>query len=159
MIRPLLIRSAPDNPPFPVDALALEEDTGLVLSADPTVRDPGESLSRTLSELQEQRLYKPGSVVVRDGSPRRFLAVVHDFDREPSWCEDWISMALERVFTLADEHGAQALALERVGCVHGQLQPTRFDALLNGALAARSSDLPERIWLIESRRWTDEPTR
>jgi len=76
--------------PYPVDAMVAEEDTFLVLSADPELSESKESPIKVLTEALEARPETPGSVLIKDGHPLQFLAIVHDLDREPSWKEEWI---------------------------------------------------------------------
>jgi hypothetical protein len=79
----LKIVAAPkDHQPFPVDAVAFEEDTFLVLSAETTVREPKESLMRVMTKLIETHPETPGSVLVKGKRPLRMLAIVHDLNLE-----------------------------------------------------------------------------
>jgi hypothetical protein len=98
---PVRIVPAPeDQPPFPVDALAVEDDTYFVLGADPEVREPNEHPIRLWKQIHEAEPAAPGSVSVKegeDGGPTRFLAVVHDLSQEPSWREEWVAQALGEV--------------------------------------------------------------
>ena len=62
----LRIVAAPkDRPPFKVGAVAFEEDTFLVMSAEPIVRAPKESLMRVMTRVIETRPETPGTVLVR----------------------------------------------------------------------------------------------
>ena len=83
--------AAPYNrPPFKVDALAVEEDTFLVMSADRKVHDTREPLIRIMTRVIETQPKDPGSVFVKGGSPLRFLAIVHDLNEEPTWREEML---------------------------------------------------------------------
>ena len=66
----------------------MEEDTFCVLSADPSVSDPGKSLMKIKTRLLEITPEQRGSVIVCKGRPLRFLAIVHDFNEDPSWREE-----------------------------------------------------------------------
>ena len=46
------VAAAPgDTPPFPVDAQTFEEDTNLILSAGPMIREPRESVDELVQEM------------------------------------------------------------------------------------------------------------
>ena len=100
-----MVAAPKDNPPFRVDALVAEEDTFLVLSADPVVKEPRESLEVMIGKISEIRPEVPGSVLVRRrrNSPFEFLAIIHDLDLEPSWKEEWISSTIDGIFREAEE--------------------------------------------------------
>jgi len=147
-IGPVRIVAAPeDQPPFPVEAMVFEEDTYLVLSADWEKIESEAHPVVILTEAFEMEPEKPGRVVVYEGSPLRFLAVVHDLDQEPSWREDWIGKALEEVFREAERRNLQRIALPFLGTKHGSLEKKRFVGLLVDFLEKNSSSHPLRIWL------------
>ncbi len=82
-------------PLFATDAVALEEDTYLVLSTDREVRDPCEPLMKIMTRVLETRRETPGSVPVRGGRPLRLLAVLLDLNRKPFWKEEWMETGLQ----------------------------------------------------------------
>ncbi len=131
-----------------VDAVALEEDTFLVLSADPTPRETHEnpeSLMRQVSTFEAQPL---GSVVVTGKNPRQFLAIVHDLNQEPTCREEWVASALREIFHQAERLRTRRLALPMLGTVHGSLTPRRFVDLFEPALAESNVEHLERIWVV-----------
>jgi len=132
-------------PPSVADAVVAEEDTYLVLSADPEVREPGVARLRAFHEAYNA---EPGSVVVRRGSPLRILAVVHDLSQDPTWREEWVAAALDAVFREAEAWKVRSLALPPLGRVHGTLPRERLVALLRAALRARSPRHLERLFLV-----------
>ncbi len=67
-------------PPFLADALAEEEDTYLVLSADPEVQETREQPEELMAELLKTKPAVPGSVIVKEGRPLSLLAIVHDLE-------------------------------------------------------------------------------
>ncbi|MBU2498592.1 MAG: hypothetical protein KKE57_06820 [Proteobacteria bacterium] len=146
---PLWIIAAPkDNPPFPVDAFAFEEDTFLVLSADTTVRDPKIPLVRIMTRLIETQPQVPGKVLVRGTAPARLLAIVHDLNQEPSWKKEWVEKALEGILRAAEGRNFQAIALPLLGSVHGAMDNDRFVSLLGGILKRTPLHHLKRLWLI-----------
>lgn len=135
--------------PFPVDAVVLEEDTFLVLSAPPQPTEPQtEHPIRMMTALMEVEPRPPGSIVVRERTPVEILAIVHDLDSEPSWREEWIAEALDHVFAECERRRITHLGLEMLGTVHGSLQRPRFLQVLRRALARTESKTLERVWLI-----------
>jgi hypothetical protein len=140
---------APDG----VEAVAREEDTFLVLSADPEPRPPVEHPLRILTAAMEQEPSPPGSVVVREGRPLRLLAVVHDLSRDPTWDEAWILAALRALLEETGRRGLRSLATEPLGSRHGRLPIERFLALLGTALReAPPGALREVLVLAPARR-------
>jgi hypothetical protein len=141
--------AAPDKrPPFNVDAVAVEEDTFLVMSAHRRVQDPKEPLIKIMTRVIETRPKAPGSVFVKGGSPLRFLAVVHDLNEEPTWREEWILGALEAIFREAERRELRAIALPFLGTLHGSLEKERFLVLLRSALEKISVNHLKRLWLV-----------
>ncbi len=138
----------PEAPPFPVDAVAEEEDTYLVLSAEATVREPRQPLLKVLAEVHAARPLDPGSVVVRDGRPLRLLAVVHALDEEPTWREEWIAEALRGIFRETGRRRLRSLGLPLLGSVHGRLAIGRSLELIRRVLDEALPDHLEHLWLM-----------
>ncbi len=137
-----------EDPPLSVaQAVVFEEDTFLVLSADPTVRNGKENLLRLMTELTDLQPAQPGSVLIRGKRPLQFLAVVHDLNQDPSWREEWIFSALEGIFHEAEGRKLRSLALPLLGTVHGSLKKPRFVALLKTALTRTSPPHLKLLWL------------
>jgi hypothetical protein len=135
-------------PPFLADALVEEEDTYLVLSADPEVQETREEPGELMAELLKTNPAVPGSVIVKEGQPLSLLAVVHDLNQEPSWKEEWIANALDRIFRETESRKIRSLALPLLGTLHGSLDRQRFLALLREALERSSPKYLARLWLV-----------
>ena len=135
-------------PPFLADARVEEEDTYLVLSADPEVQETREQPEELMAELLKTAPVVPGSVIVKEGQPISLLAVVHDLDQEPSWKEEWIVSALDRIFWEAGNRKLRSIALPMLGTVHGSLEKQRFLVLLRQALEQSSPKHLARLWLV-----------
>lgn len=136
------------SPPFAVQAVAVEEDTWLIISADPQITYPEEHPVRLMTDLMNTEKEKVGSVRVKDGDPLRFLAIVHDVDSEPTWREEWVQSALVEVLREAEKCKLAAVALPLVGTRHGRLQPGRFAELLAAALMGTELLHLKRLWLV-----------
>lgn len=144
----LRVVAAPDFArPFPVEAMVLEEDTYLVLSATPKIATPEVPPVRLMTELLDFTPETPGSVVVKGQSPVRLLAVVIDVDEDPICQETWIERSLEKVFHLVDTRGIRSLGLQMLGTLHGRIPATRFVRILSGVLGDVKIDLLERLWI------------
>ena len=128
--------------------MVAEEDTYLVLSADPEVREPEVARLRAFHEAYTAEPAEPGTVVVQGGSPLRLLAVVHDLSQDPTWREEWIAAALEAVLREADSRRVRTLAMPPLGRVHGSLPRERFVVLLRSALQTGAPRHLERILLV-----------
>jgi len=142
------ITAAPEtHPPFPVEAVVFEEDTFLVLSADWKKIESEDHPVVILTEAFGMEPEEPGRVLVYEGSPLRFLAVVHDLDRAPSWREEWVRKALENTFQEVEGRGIQSMALPFLGTKHGSLEKRRFVSLLVDFLKKNPFSHPLQIWL------------
>jgi len=146
---PVRIESAPENSaPFCVQALAFEEDTWLIMSANPETCDPEEHPIRMMTQMIEARPEKAGTVLVRGNNPIRFLAIVHDVDQEPTWREEWVESALEDIFLKAEQQGIQSIGLPLIGALHGKLETKRFVELLHQVLVKMTFNHLKRLCLI-----------
>ena len=126
-------------PPFSVDAIVLEDDTQLVLGADPFPKERYEPQEQLLKRALASEAEPPGTVLVREDVPLRFLAVVHDLELDPSWREGWIASALLETLREAEGRRLRSIALPMIGTLHGTLEPGRFTELLKTEL--------EEMWL------------
>jgi hypothetical protein len=142
-----IIAGPEDRPPFPVEAVVFEEDTFLVLSADWKKIESEDHPVVILTEAFGMEPEKPGTVVVYEGPPLRFLAVVHDLDQDPSWREGWVRKALENIFQEVERRRLGSIALPLLGTKHGSLEKRRFVSLLVEFLEKKSFSHPLRIWL------------
>ena len=143
-----VVAASKDGVPKRVDAIVFEEDTFLVMSADPTPKDPKVPMVRVMTSLIETQPRVPGSVVLQGRSPLRMLAIVHDFNQDPSWKEEWIESALIRVFQQTETLGVQSLALPLLGTVHGTLNKGRFIELLVRALLGAGHPSLRFLWVV-----------
>ena len=146
---PLRIVAAPQRSrPFDVGALVVEEDTWLIMSAEPVLAEPAEHPIRLMTDLIHATKQKTGSIVVKQGTPLKFLAIVHDVDRDPTWKEGWVKDALAAAFEESEKRGLDALGLPPVGTRHGRLSLKRFAHLLTRALQETELTSLKRLWLI-----------
>ncbi len=147
--RVAVVEAPEDAPPFHVQATALAEDTSLVLSADTeTIRDPDEHPIRIMTALYDEPTREPGSVVVKGTAPYHFLAIVHDFDQEPSFREAWVWDALGEILVQCKTRKVLALKLAPLGVGHGGLVFSRFRELLGVMLDETDRGCLKRIWLV-----------
>jgi hypothetical protein len=145
----LRIVTCPQNlPPFAVQAVVVEEDTWLILSADPKIAPTEEHPIRLMTDLVNTEKETVGTVRVNDGRPLRFLAIVHDVDCEPTWREQWVQSALAEVLQEAEKRRLGAVGLPLLGTRHGRLRPKRFAELLATALLGVELTHLTRLWLI-----------
>lgn len=147
------IQLAPtERPPFAVAAVAVEQDTALVLDEEPVLNVPHSALKQLGEEMERFSEPVPGSVLVQRGTPRRLYAIVHDLEQEPTWREEWVAAALENVLRLAGRQALTSIALPLLGNRFGTLGTERFIELLCQALQHFPPARPLKLWLIVPRR-------
>lgn len=147
-----MVAAGADDAPFPIDGVAFEEDTWMVLSTRADKLVSTEHPVRVMTRAWDAQPRKPGTVVVKPGRPARLLAIIHDLDQEPSWTEEWVEEALSGVFQAASERGLESLELPLLGTRHGDLPPRRFVEILRRTLRrafveSQEPPLLRRIWL------------
>ena len=154
----LSIVAAPrDNPPFASDAIVWEEDTFQVMSASIVGQEVEEHPVRVTHKAYTVKPVQPGTLLVKDGSPLKFLAIVYDFDEDPSSHEEWVANALDKIFTETDARKLKSLALPLLGTSHGSsLKKERFITIFQEALHRASLGNLKKIWLITTREMTSE---
>jgi hypothetical protein len=146
---PVHITAAPENSaPFKVKALVFEEDTWLVMSANPTICEPEVHPIRLMTDVIEAVPEPVGSVKVKTGHPLRFLAIVHDVNQEPTWKEAWIEQSLHSVFREAEQRKISAIGLPLLGTLHGRLEKPRFAVILGRVLKQTAFNYLKQIWLV-----------
>lgn len=143
--------SPKDRPPFPVNAIAVEQDTALVLDEETALNMPYTSLKQLGKEMERFSEPLPGSIVVQRGKPRKLYAIVHDLEQEPTWREEWVLAALENMLRLADQQMLPAVGLPLLGSNFGNLAPERFIQLLCFALRVSPPTTPVKLWLVVPR--------
>jgi hypothetical protein len=145
----LNVIAAPEkSPPFKVDAIAYEEDTWLMMSAEPEIAEPPEHPIRLMTDLIEAQPRAAGSVVVRGKNPLQFLAIVHDVNQDPTWREQWVEACLENIFKESEQRMLQAIGLPLLGTKHGRLEKKRFILLLGRVLKRTPFKHLKHLWLV-----------
>jgi hypothetical protein len=134
--------------PGDIDAIVFEQDTAGVLVDDGRVRPARASYQRLVAAMLRRRPARQGAVIVREGTPLRLYAVVHDLDHEPSWNEAAIRGTLHLVFATVRERGIRSLALPVLGAVHGRLPVERFGVLLASAWRQAQPATLRALWLL-----------
>lgn len=156
IFRGVRIAAAPgDRAPFPVAAVALEEDTNLLMSARAEIRAPAESFGKLVEEMSAFEPAEPGTVVVQGKSPVRLLAIIHDIEQTPSWKEPWVERALSGVLNETERRKLSSLCLPVLGSLHGNMPTARFARLLRLALEQHPPKRLRRIWALVPEEDTD----
>jgi len=135
-------------PPPEAKVIVYEEDTFLVLSAPIEWKEPGEHPVRVMDDAYSADPETPGHVIVREGRPVKFLAVVHDLSQEPTWKEEWVAAALAVIFCEGESRKLTSMALPLLGTRHGSLETKRFFSLLRHALDRASLRHLKYLWLM-----------
>lgn len=131
------------RPPFPVELIAFEEDTYLVLSAGNFAREIRQETAELLREMSHFGPLDHGSVV-RKG--QRLYAVVHDLDHHPSCNKQVVRKVLLEIIRICIEGDTRSIAIEPLGCIHGKLEIDWFLRELKEIAATGSL---RRIWVYE----------
>lgn len=142
------------RPPFPVSAIVVEQDTAMVLDDEAIIQTPVESLQQLREEVERFREPEPGSVVIQRGRPRRFYAIVHDLEQEPTWREEWIQAAMETLLREIERLRLSDIAMPLLGTRFGNLSTQRFIELLCTTLQQFPPKKPLKLWLIAPRHRT-----
>ena len=146
---PVRIVAAPEySPPFHVDAMTYEEDTFLIMSADPDEIPSDIHPIRLMAEIENFKPKKIGSVIVKKGTPLRLLAVVHDVNQEPTCRSKWVEKALQAVFREVERRGIQSLGMPLLATRHGRLPCSRFAQLLGSTLSQTEFKSLKRLWIM-----------
>lgn len=146
---PVHVAVAPeDAPPFPVEAIAVEEDTHLLLRSDGIVEEPEEDFGALIAAAGEPSSHVPGSVLVKKADPLQFLAIVHDIDCEPTWREEWIASAINGVIEEAEWRRLESVAVPLIGTRHGNIETRRVALWLGRCLSRTAFRYLRRVWVI-----------
>ena len=137
-----------NDAPFHVDAIAVQDDTYNVLSANPEFQVSRVSVQQAIQALERSEPCALGSVVVKVGRPLIFQAIVHDLSRDPTCSEDAVRRALAAIFVEAERRNLKAVALAPVGTRYRSLDEHHFLDLFNEALAAAAFRSVEKVWLV-----------
>lgn len=143
--------SPQDRPPFAVNALAVEQDTAMVLGEESMVFAPDQSLNEVHSGQDQLSEPLPGSVLVKRGTPKRLYAIIHDLEQDPTIRQEWVVKALHNMMRLAERQPLHAIAMPLLGTRYGQLEQRRFIELLCYILTKYPPSSPLKLWLVAPR--------
>lgn len=134
--------------PFPVAAVAEEQDTALLLNESEEIRDPGEKPPWFYAnKLESQTLLEPGQVIVRDTQPLRLQLIIHDLESEPICNELWIFQAVQQSLEIAEQREIDALQMPLLGYKFGRIEPSQFFAILTEILRRQRPAPINRLWI------------
>jgi len=122
-----------------VDAVVLEEDTWLILSAKPKVTVPRDQPVRLFTELHGLEPLAPGTVLVQREEPLTLMAVIHDFGADPCCRTEWIETALDGILRFCRERRLRSLLLPLFGVRHGGVAPEISTRIITGILRRDAS--------------------
>ena len=138
---PEIVISPVGQPPFAVELMVFEEDTWMVLSAGNFARSVRQDTHAVIEEMNAFETRQPGELVIKGN---RAYAIVHDLDQGAGSRVAWIDLALDRLFTHCRTTGTQCLAMQPLGCVHGEGDIDEFCARLR----AHPQACNLRIWVV-----------
>jgi hypothetical protein len=137
----------PEKLPDGAQGVVVEEDTWQVLATPPEFHEEREHPIRIMRAIHNARPLPPGSVLVREGTPVTFVAVVYDTGEEPVCRTEWIAAALSGIMALTGERKLGSLALPLPGVRHGRIPVPGAVVLLVTALRELAPPCLKRIWL------------
>lgn len=130
------------------DAVVEEQDTALVLGESREIRDPDKPAWYLAHKLVSQQLYTPGQIIIKHSQPLRLLAIVHNFDEEPSWCLEWVAQALNNMDEIIRQYAIESIAMPLLGCQFGRILPPEFITLLFEQLKSRQQQTLKQLGLL-----------
>jgi len=148
-ISPTIILRSDLRAPFDIQALVIEEDTAMILSADTKIRIYDEHPVRLMTSLLNHKPETPGTIVTRGTSPYCFYAIVHDFDQYPSLKEDWVSSAVELALAKCADLRIQNLAMQVLGSTYGTQSEAWFLDLVTRYVSDQHLEFPRRILILD----------
>ena len=131
----LVVFPVREKPPD-LDAVVCEEDTWLLMSAPPEIRQQQGHMIRIMTDILDHLPIEPGKVMIRKGKPDELLAVVNELEETTESRAEWVEEALETIFSEAERAPYRSLALPYLGTEHGGLQPNIFLSLLRRIITA-----------------------
>ena len=135
--------------PFNLEAIVIEEDTAMVLSADSSVSIHDEHPIRLMTTLIDQKPEQPGSIVIRGKSPYRLYAIVHDFEQTPSFQSEWVTSAIDNALLKCSELEIANLAMQTLGSTYGRQSAPEFMDLLTIHIRELDITLPKNILILD----------
>ena len=136
-------------PPFTCEAIVQEQDTHLLLGEQHRLIEPKEPawyLANTLE--RDEPVYSAGDVVIKPGTPARWLAVIHDIEQQPTTHNEIIQLAWQNILRLTTENNITRLATPALGSVHGKITVTDSLQILFDLLRDQAPAGLEKIWII-----------
>ena len=134
--------------PVNVAAIVEEQDIALVLSMPSKLSVTDDKPCWYLAnKLESQDTLQPGSVIIRDGKTIKIMAIIHDLDQDPTYKPEWISKALDNIFSISNSYGIRTMQLPILGAQYGRFKLGEFLLLLVNKINIYEGPL-EEIWLI-----------
>ena len=128
-----------------IDAIVEEQDTNLLLGKSPVVMHSIESFPALVSKMEQQTQEIPGSVIIKPGRPKRFIAIIYDVESDPICKTGWLDTALNTILTDCEQYSIKTLALPLLGIQYGKLEETTVLEILQKKLNDKRLNYPKRI--------------
>ena len=134
--------------PDKIDAIVEEQDTNLLLTADTEINYPEDDYDSLIKQMSAVSTRKPGQIIIKQETPLRLQAIVHNIYNEPSWKSEWITNVLKQLRDIIEEHEIKILAMPLLGTYHGKMDELESVKLHYFNLASYNSTILQKIWLI-----------
>ncbi len=128
-----------------VDAVVEEEDTHLLLGKSPVIRDSISSFSQLVRKMEHQVPEVPGTVIVRQTTPKRFITIVYDIESKPICREEWLLEAFKNILHQCSKYKIVTLAMPLIGTSYGRINEQKMITLLEKQLMETRQQYPRKI--------------
>lgn len=133
------------KPPFTVEVMIFEEDTNLILTADPVIQYKEEHPIRLMTGIMKAKRHLPGSLVINKSS---WYGVVIDLDEEMICRPKNISNVYSQLFERLQKEKIKTAGIHLLGCTHGNILLDEALNLFSEGLNSVALNYPKSIWLI-----------
>ncbi len=116
------------------EVTVIEDDTCMVLNADPEFIEPRESLWNIRTKISRSPPYPVGSLVTIANNPLRLAALVYDLNQSPICTLDGITSALKQILHFIDERQLKSMVMPVLGAKYGNISFYQFIAMLTSEL-------------------------
>lgn len=128
-----------------MDAVVEEQDTHLLLGKSPVISTVVTGFPQLVKKMQQQVAETPGSVIVKNTKPKRFIAIVYDIDNATICRREWLESALKNIFIQCCKYKIMTLAMPLLGTCYGRIDEPMMIKILEQYLFINSQEYPRKV--------------
>lgn len=132
-----------------VEAIVEEQDTNFLLGNSPVEMDAVENYPALVQQMEQQVREIPGNVIVKQSTPKRFIAIVYDVDHSPICEEVWIKEVFEEIISQCYTYKVNTLAMPLLGAMYSKLTNDSIIELLQNVLINNQHQKPKKILIYK----------